>query len=103
ALGGSRIDHVAEADPHVEDLERLAVVDLGVALDEGKDGMRVDERVELEADRRADASQRPLLWMPLLLTPMTTPPSRTARPSITLSMSTRPTAMPTMSKCLTSP
>src|SRR5262245_6531926 len=51
ALGGGRLDHVAEADTHVEDLEHLAVVDLGVALDEGKDGMRLDEAVDLVADQ----------------------------------------------------
>jgi hypothetical protein len=28
--------------PHVEDLEHLAVLDAGVALDEGKDGMRLN-------------------------------------------------------------
>ena len=51
ALGVGRLDHVAEADAHVEDLEHLAVVDLGVALDEGENGMRLDEPVDLVADR----------------------------------------------------
>ena len=36
------IDHIAEADTHVEDLEHLAVFDLGIALDKIKDWMRVD-------------------------------------------------------------
>src|SRR5215472_9099869 len=54
ALGGGGLDHVAEADAHVEDLEHLAVVDLGVALDEGKDGMRLDEPVDLVADGGGD-------------------------------------------------
>src|SRR5262249_8754439 len=54
ALGAARLDHVAEADAHVEDLEHLAVVDLGVALDEGKDGMRLDEPVDLVADGGGD-------------------------------------------------
>src|SRR5262249_14624283 len=57
ALGGGGVDHVAEADAHVEDLEHLAVVDLGVALDEGKDGMRLDEPVDLVADRGGDAGE----------------------------------------------
>src|SRR5260221_8420885 len=57
ALGGGRLDHVAEADAHVEDLEHLAVVDLGVALDEGKDRMRLDEPVDLVADGGGDAGE----------------------------------------------
>src|SRR5262245_45431472 len=51
ALGGSGVDHIAKADAHVEDLEHLGIVDLGVALDEAEDGMRLDQRLELEADR----------------------------------------------------
>ena len=36
ALGARLLDHVAEADAHVEDLVHLAVVDARVALDEGR-------------------------------------------------------------------
>src|SRR5262245_27877761 len=43
ALGVGGVDHVAEADPHVEDLVHLAVVDAGVALDEGENGVRLNE------------------------------------------------------------
>ena len=57
ALGGGLLDHVAEADPHVEHLEHLAIVDAGVALDEGEDGVRVNKPVELEADRGGDAAE----------------------------------------------
>ena len=57
ALGGGGVDHVAEADAHIEDLEHLAVVDAGVALDEGKDGMRLDEPVDLVADGGGDAGE----------------------------------------------
>src|SRR5262249_30835591 len=57
ALGGGGIDHVAEADAHVEDLVHLAVVDAGVALDEGKDGMRLNEAVDLVADGGGDAGE----------------------------------------------
>jgi hypothetical protein len=38
AFGIGGVDHVAEADAHVEDLEHYAVVDAGVALDQGKFG-----------------------------------------------------------------
>jgi hypothetical protein len=51
------VDHVAEADAHVEDLEHFAVVDAGVALDEGKDGVRLDKAVDLVADGSGDAGQ----------------------------------------------
>src|SRR2546430_15519536 len=57
ALGGGRLDHVAEADAHVEDLEHLAVVDAGMALDEGEDGMRLNEPVDLVADGGGDAGE----------------------------------------------
>src|SRR5262245_4524664 len=57
ALGGGLIDHVAKADAHVEHLVHLAVVDAGVALDEGEDGMRLDEPVDLVADRGGDAGE----------------------------------------------
>src|SRR5262245_2263044 len=57
ALGGGRVDHVAEADAHVEDLVHLAVVDARVALDEGKDGMRLNQPVDLVADRGGDAGE----------------------------------------------
>src|SRR5262249_60232075 len=49
-LGGSGIDHGAEADAHVEDLVHLAVLDLGMALDQGKYRMRLDRAVDHEAD-----------------------------------------------------
>jgi len=51
------VDHVAEADAHVEDLEHFAVVDAGVALDEGKDGVRLNKAVDLVADGSGDAGQ----------------------------------------------
>ena len=57
ALGGGGVDYVAEADPHVEHLEHLAVVDARVALDEGKDGVRLDKAVDLVADGSGDAGQ----------------------------------------------
>jgi hypothetical protein len=57
ALGGGGVDHVAKADAHVEDLVHLAVVDLGVVLDEGEDGMRLDQPVDLVADRGGDAGE----------------------------------------------
>ena len=53
-IGGGRVDHVAEADPHVEDLVHLAVGDAGEALDEREDRMRLDQAVDLEADRGID-------------------------------------------------
>jgi hypothetical protein len=56
-LGRGRLDHVAEADAHVEDLVHLAVVDAGVALDEGKDGIRLDGPVNLVADGGGDAGE----------------------------------------------
>jgi hypothetical protein len=46
ALGVGGVDHVAEADAHVEDLEHLGIIDLGMALDEAKDRVRVNQRVE---------------------------------------------------------
>ena len=56
-LGVGVRDHVAEADAHVEHLEHLAVVDLGVALDQRKDRVRLDQRVDHEADRGGDAQR----------------------------------------------
>src|SRR5262249_4065742 len=57
AVGGGLIDHVAGADPHVERLEHLAVVGLGVALDERENGMRLNEPVDLVADGGGDAGE----------------------------------------------
>jgi hypothetical protein len=57
ALGVGGVDHVAEADAHVEDFEHLAVVDARVALDEGKDGLRLNKAVDLVADGGGDAGE----------------------------------------------
>src|SRR6516165_9877815 len=54
ALGAARLDHIAEAYAHVEHLEHLAVVDLGVALDERENRVRLNEPVDLVADGGGD-------------------------------------------------
>ena len=52
-----RIDHIAKAGAHVENLEHLAVVDVRMPLYEREDRMRIDQAVDLEADFRLDPRQ----------------------------------------------
>ena len=56
-VDGGGIDHVAEADAHVEHLEHLAVVDAGEPLDQRQHRMRLDQVLDHEADRGGHARE----------------------------------------------